>query len=54
MRKYNIPEIEIISLKEIDVICTSSYEEEKPKEETLTTWGTMSQNVSSDNVGLFR
>lgn len=54
MKKYNKPEIQAISLEEIDVICTSSFTDEGPEKETLITWGTMSQNVSSDNVGLFR
>ena len=54
MQKYNKPEMEIINLTETDIISTSSFTEEPDTTEKLVTWGNMSQNVNSADVGLFR
>ena len=55
MKKYSKIEIEIINIEDVDVIATSATEE-GPEDayETLITKGRMSQNIDSENVGLFR
>lgn len=53
MNKYTKPEIEILDFAEVDVITTSGEGPENTPEK-LITWGTMSQNVNSENVALFR
>ena len=53
MKKYNKPELEIITISEVDVIQTSGTEETDTPEK-LITWGTMSRNVNSGEVDLFR
>ncbi len=53
MNKYTKPEIEILDFAEVDVIATSG-EEPVNTPEKLITWGTMSRNVNSEDVALFR
>ena len=53
MNKYTKPEIEILDFAEVDVITTSGEGPEYTPEK-LITWGTMSQNVNSEGVALFR
>lgn len=50
MNKYTKPEIEINDFTQVDVIATSTAD----TPEKLITWGDMSQNFDSENVGLFR